>query len=375
MPRKRAVLEPLSPLTAGLGQVALSEAWRHELESFNYAAIDAASRDLYRATYNEYKSWAAAGGYKGPVTAVSLGMYLKAKCKANSSAASFAIWSTHVVKCASVDKALAIEYEDKGMLRLLKRACGKTYGLHYSQAEEWGEDELLVIIDKLAPSPSADLRDFSVFTQAVVSHATLARPGDTCSKPEDVTTVRLKDMTFIPVSPKLPYGGISLALNNSKKMKLTGLKKAELLMAPGTGTAICPVSTLRRYILAHRLRMDSEEPLFAKLTIRGTRSSPPAPISNGQYNSGLARIFKKAGLPRLTARGSRPGRRTELGAAGALDSVVTTLGRWSEYQNGRPYARQRISLIQHIASALGVQPSAQPRGAVEAPARKRARLG
>ena len=101
--------------------------------------------------------------------------------------------------------------------------------------------------------------------------------------------------------------------------------------------------------------------------------APPTPITNAQYNSGLHRIFKKAGLKRFTARGTRPGRRTELGAAGALDSVVTTLGRWSDFQNSKPYARQRVSLIQHIAKALGVEPPAARQLPQEGPQRKRAR--
>ena len=101
----------------------------------------------------------------------------------------------------------------------------------------------------------------------------------------------------------------------------------------------------------------------------------PTPITNGQYNSGLARIFKKTKLPRLTARGTRPGRRTELGAAGALDSVVTTLGRWSDFQNSKPYSRQRVSLIQHIAKALGVEPPAARQPVPEGPPLKRARRG
>ena len=120
-----------------------------------------------------------------------------------------------------------------------------------------------------------------------------------------------------------------------------------------TGNNICPVALLQEYFERHNLSKYPEAPLFAKLRMNGSRH--PNVITLSQYNSGLAHLFQSANLKKGTARGSRPGRRTELGAAGAQDSVVTTLGRWSQFSSSRPYTRQSIPLLHHIIKALGIE--------------------
>ena len=103
----------------------------------------------------------------------------------------------------------------------------------------------------------------------------------------------------------------------------------------------------------HNLGSTPDAFTFAKVRGDGSRHAGKV-ITLGQYNAGLKKLFKAAGLPEPTARGSRPGRRTGLGARRALDTVVTTLGRWSEFMNGRPYSRQCPALLKHLAKVLGV---------------------
>lgn len=300
----------------------------------------------------DYLAFCAKLGYVGKATTESIGIYLMAKCKAACNAASFAQWKSHITRTAHSYGELDSGVDTK-LLSELEWACGKLYGHESKQCEPWGSQELQVVWDKVLPSPTKDLKEYSIFVQAVVTMATMGRPGDLSGKQ---CVARVKDITFIPADGELPFGGLDILLQNSKKMRLTGKYGKEHMLAMGmteeeTG-GLCPVTHLRRLITIHKLSGEPEAFIFAK--VRGDGSRHNKAISLGQYNAGLRRLFEKAGLPRVTARGSRPGRRTELGAKGALDSVVTTLGRWSDYMSGRPYSRQCPALLKHLAKVLGV---------------------
>jgi hypothetical protein len=293
-------------------------------------------------------------GYTGKATTESIGIFLMAKCKAVGNAASFAQWKSHVTRTAHKLGDLDPEGIDTKLLSELEWACGKLYGQASTQCEPWGSEELQQVWDKIHPSPAKDLKEYSIYVQAVVTMATMGRPGDLSGKQ---CVARVKDITFIPADSELPYGGIDIILHNSKKMRLTGKHGKEHMLAMGMNAretgGLCPVTHLKRLMAIHSLESTPDAFIFAKVRGDGSRHSNKV-ITLGQYNAGLKKLFKAAGLPEPTARGSRPGRRTELGASGALDTVVTTLGRWSEFMNGRPYSRQCPALLKHLAKVLGV---------------------
>jgi hypothetical protein len=354
-----------SPAPGSEAAKALMDAWRQELDQVNYSALEKKSKNAYWATYKAYLEYMQLHGYAGKVCAVSIGMFLKAKCEAAKNSASFAIWRSHITHCARVSKNLEpFARKDVTFLHMLERACGKLFGEHHSQAPEWGADEVEAFAEAAAPDPSRDLKEYAIFVQSLVATNTMARPEDLAG---EQCVVKAKHVTFLPASPKLPFGGFAIRLDNSKKQRKTGRKSDERLLGYGTGSALCPVHHLKRLFNIYGLAERPEDFLFAKLhkdgnRVRDAETSATTAISQPQYNSGLARLCEKAKVARVTARGSRAGGRTDLGAAGALDSVVTTLGRWSTQQAGRPYARQAERLLHHVVKTLGIQaPAADAR--------------
>lgn len=313
-----------------------------------YEALDAKS--AYWSTYNDYMDTMAEAGYFGMVTGETLGIYLLKKCEAAKNAASFPYWASHILVIGRREKNLDFAEGDRGTLKKLKWACSKLYGESNMQAEEWGTHELELMASRVAPDPDKDLKEWNIFVQAVTMENTMVRPGDFCGRKAGV---KVKHVSFLPPSTKLPYGGIDITIDNSKRQRLAGKRDIEHAMGVGTGNSVCPVALLEEYFERHNLSRYPEAPLFAKL--RGNGSRCPTVMLLSQYNSGLAALFKGAGIKKGTARGSRPGRRTELGAAGAQDSVVTTLGRWSQFSSSRPYTRQSVPLLHHIIKALGIE--------------------
>ena len=349
MPRRKAQLD----VPVGLTTFDRDDA-RRMMTDVIHSALEDTTRKAYMCTYRDYKSFCARLGYSGKATTESIGMFLMAKSKAVGNAASFAQWKTHITRTAHKLGELDPDGVDTKLLSELEWACGKLYGHASTQCEPWGSEELQQVWDRVRPSPSKDLKEYSIFVQAVVTMATMGRPGD-LGGPQCVA--RVGDISFVDADDELPFGGIDIMLHNSKKMRLTGKHGKEHMLAMGVGNeetgGICPVTHLRRLMAIHDLGSEPKAFIFAKIRGDGSRHTDKA-ITLGQYNSGLKKLFARAGLPEPTARGSRPGRRTELGAQDALDSVVTTLGRWYDYMSGRPYSRQCPALLKHLAKVLGV---------------------
>jgi hypothetical protein len=387
MPRSKIPMTALAapPTAMGLLEGLPDEAreqlvldtWKESLFASTAAALESKSLSAYKATYKDYLHYCTLHGYKGKACMVSIGTFLQAKCEAVKNAASFSGWASHIVHCARQEKNLhPITTEDRFFLRMLKRACGKLYGERHSQAPEWGADEMATIWERVRPDPAKNLKEYAFFVQALVSTVTLARPEDFAG-PQCV--VRAKHVTFLPATQQLPFGGFAIQLDNSKKQRRTGRKGEERLLGYGTGTPACPVMHLKKHLTIYDLRDHPEQFLFARLRSDGTRALSPSTgetsvVSQAQYNSALGRLSAKAGIKRVTARGSRAGGRTDLGAAGVSDSVATTLGRWNTQQSGRPYSRQAVSLLNHVVKVLGITAPAQHQAAIPAaPREKRVR--
>jgi len=313
-----------------------------------YSALE--SKSTYQATYNQYLGYCKEYGWTGKANAVSIGMFLKAKCEAQRSASSFPQWKTHIMSCANRLQNLGPFSADDGIfLRTLERACGKLYSKPHQQPLEWGIEWVTDVYEKVQPTPARRV-EYMIWVLASLAAFGMARPED-FSGPQCV--IRAKHVTFIPKGDKLPYGGLQFLLEHSKNMRLTGKRKDELILICGTGTPSCPVMHFRRYYNMHALSSRPEDFVFTKTRQNGSRVASVA-LSNYQYNAGLERLCSAAGITRITARGARPGGRTSYGAAGALDTVVTTLGRWSHFQSSRPYARQSVILLNHIFKTLHV---------------------
>ena len=326
----------------------VSTSWKGALYDTVYDAL--ASKSAYKATYDEFLRYCKRYGWKDKANIVSIGMFLKAKCEAHKNASSFPQWRTHIVSCARREGNMAPFTHDDGVfLRTLQRACGKLYSSPHSQPPEWGIEWITDIYDKLKPTP-ARKKEYNTFVLALLSAYGMARPED-FTGPQCV--LRAKHATFIARSDKLPFGGIQFKLEYSKCMRLTGKRKDEMILICGTGTEARPVVHFRRFYDMHSLSRRPEDYIFAKMRQDGSRLASK-PISNYQYNAGLKLLTLAAEVDRVTARGARPGGRTSYGAAGALDTVVTTLGRWSHFQSSRPYSRQSVILLNHIFKALGV---------------------
>lgn len=348
---------------------ALAASWLLDATTLANQALESSSKKTYEATYAEYKAFVQLQGYTGPVSVNSITAFLKTKCQAVKNAASYALWLTHVTHGARRDGTLTtLSHEDRLLLKQHKRACGKLFGEVHSQAREWGLTEVQAFA-ACAPSPEKDLQEYAIYVQAIVAANTLARPEDFCG-PQCVTQVR--HVTFLPATDELPFGGFSIALENSKKQRKTGLRGEECLLGYGTGDASCPVRHLKRFFKAYRLESTPGAPLFAKMRRDGSRyidltTGLAVRLSLAQYNGGLARLCERAGIPTITARGSRAGGRTDLGADGVLDSIATTMGRWSQVQNGRPYSRQSPRILHHVIKARGIKRTAHAAAAAQAP--------
>jgi hypothetical protein len=170
----------------------------------------------------------------------------------------------------------------------------------------------------------------------------------------------VRHVKFLPATLKLPFGGFAINLDNSKKMRKTGRRKEERLLGYGNGKAHCAVKHLKRHFELYNLEACPDDFLFAKLHKDGRRfphkkTGKVTAMSLSQYNLGIIKLCRKANVERVTARGSRPGGRTDLGAAGVQDSVATTLGRWSTQQAGRPYSRLAERLLHHVVKTLGIK--------------------
>ena len=203
-----------------------------------------------------------------------------------------------------------------------------------------------------------------------VHHSALARPGDLCGP---LVVARAKHVTFLPATDKLPRGGALIALEEDKGNRLMGTNNISQLQVLGTGTTTCPVLKLKQVFDVYSLHRHGDEPIFASMQPDGKRIGPPGAttgasvISNPEYNRAIQGLFKRAGLPRFTARGARAARKIELSCAGVADPVVTTLGRWHDYQSSRPYDAQSIALLEHVARVLGIKPAAIMAPAAAAP--------
>ena len=302
--------------------------------------------------------------YTKGATPLAVAIFLILKAKTLGSALSLDGFQSHITMCAAKESALPPwDKRETMMVRAVKRACRVTFQSVVRQAPPWGKPQLDTIYDKVRPSPHTNLYEYAIFTQMVVHHSALARPGDICG---DMVVATAGDITFLPKTATLPQGGVHIDLEKDKGSRQMGSTRPSLLQACGTGGPTCPVVLLKQFSTIYALEANPEEPIFASMLPSGLRIGPPGAtqgarvISNQEYNAGIKILCKKAGLPRYTARGARPARKMELSCAGAADPVVTTLGRWHTYQASRPYDSQSIALLEHVARVLGIKPDALP---------------
>jgi len=345
-------------------------------KSFVTAFVNAARQEKatsqYAATYAEYCALMAKINYTQGPTAISLAVYLIVKAKALNSARSLDGYQSHIVMTAARHGLYPdLTSYDRLFLRQVKRACGATFKGQPKRSNAWGRTELDTIQLKLTPAPAKDLHEFATYAHMCVHHSALARPGDLCG---DNVVARAGHVTFLPKTDRLPQGGAHILLTEDKGSRQMGTSDSSLLQICGTGGPTCPVVLLRQMFDIYSLDANPGEPIFAAMRPDGRRVGPPgatsgaAVISNKEYNASIAGLFKRAGLPRFTARGARRSRKIELSCAGVADPVVTTLGRWHSYQASRPYDAQSIALLEHVARVLGVSPDAIMAPAPQPPA-------
>lgn len=362
MPKVRIPLEVPAAFTQ-VSEAALRSLFSDFVTEFTEAARQQRGTSQYESTYKEYKALMDKLGFTGSTTALSLAVYLIIKSKAIKSAASVDGWATHVTKMSAKRHAL-VEFSsaDKTWLRDVKRACRVTFRRAKLRKTPWGMPLLEAIQQKLCPAPTTGMYDYAIFTQMLVHHSSLARPGDICG---DYVVARAGHVEFLASTSQLPQGGVHIDLETDKGDRLMGHGRPTLLQVCGTGGPMCPRTHLETLFNIYNLHDNPDEPIFAEMNKDGSRKGPPGAsqgasfISNKSYNTGIRSLAKRAGMPYITASGARPGRKIELACAGAADPVVTCLGRWHTYQASRPYDSQTIALLHHLVKILDIKPDQQ----------------
>ena len=163
--------------------------------------------------------------------------------------------------------------------------------------------------------------------------------------------LRASEYCFNPdVAPPLSLSSFSFSSNPlTCSVRITSSKTSLLGFTATvgcTGTVVCPVCSIRRYISASRV--GSEPPFF--------RFTDGAPLTPWRFNLALKSIISNLGLnpDRFSSHSLRAGSATDAAASGLPGVVIKNMGHWSSDAYSR-YVRlppqYYAALSKHLASS------------------------
>ena len=150
------------------------------------------------------------------------------------------------------------------------------------------------------------------FTAMLLAYFACMRTAEFCPSPGVAPHLTIASLSFVSAAP--PYMVVSVA---SAKTSIKGYK----VVVGCSGTPICAYCWMCFFI--SRYPPSSSAPLFTLAT--------GVPVSHGSLSRAIRSFAMQAGLPlaHYTPHSLRAGAATDAAQAGASDSAVQQLGRWT----------------------------------------------
>ena len=341
-----------------------AQAQRNRVHSRLSRVLQDDSRSVYAKELKRYETYCAETSIEPyPIDEYKVGDFLHHRCEEQTppNTASWPAWQSQVMR-----GAVLLRGQSEPSPALIKRlrdlqtAARAEFGYESIAPPEAGCTKLTTMWQALCPSPTKDLREWTIMVLGIVAYALTLRPGEFAegAKNQRKVTSRLEHLKFFPVDEQRPHGAISLVIPEDKTARRRKVRGNKTVYAAGCGGPMCPVALMQQYMQVHSLgEAHGHQPIFAEMDASGKRKQPLEVMRQLSLNKDLAVLCVRAQVPVHTCRAMRAGRRNDLVADGSPAPIVNALGRWGSEQAAQAYARDRatgpLAHSQHPRLAFG----------------------